>query len=159
MASPLASARLSAQGQHVTVLEEWPRFSSDCADEVIAQIFAVGLALQDTAAITVDPLIRRWIEKTLDDLDQVVRAFRDNAFRAEPHSKGHTSPGKRTSVQDGQDERVQHWLSETENGLDAATTAMLRIGELDGEWRAEFARDLDVLRDKLAILGTLMNRR
>jgi hypothetical protein len=134
MASPLASARLSAQGHNVTVLEDWPRLSSDFGDEVIAQIFAVGLALQDTAAITVDPLIRRRIEKTLDDLDQVVRAFRDHAFRAEPHSKGHASPGKRTSVQDGQDERVQHWLSETENGLDAATTAMLRIRELDDEW-------------------------
>jgi hypothetical protein len=36
---------------------------------------------------------------------------------------------------------------------------MLRIRELDDEWRAEFARDLDVLRDKLAILGTLVNGR
>jgi hypothetical protein len=66
----------------VTVPEEWPRISSDIADEVSGQIFAVGLALQDTAAITVDPLVRRRIEKTLDDLDQVVRESRDNAFRA-----------------------------------------------------------------------------
>jgi hypothetical protein len=66
----------------VTVLEEWPRLSSDFADEVSGQIFAVGLALQDTAAITVDPLVRRRIEETLDDLDQVVREFWDNAFRA-----------------------------------------------------------------------------
>ena len=104
MASPLASARLSAQGQHVTVLEEWPRFSSDCADEVIAQIFAVGLALQDTVAITADPLVRRRIGKALDDLDQVVREFRDNAFGPGPHPKGHASSGRRTPVQDGQEE-------------------------------------------------------
>jgi len=103
--------------------------------------------------------VRRRIGKALDDLDQVVREFRDNAFGPGPHPKGHASSGRRTSVQDGQEERVPHWLSEAEDGLDAATTAVLRIGELDDEWRAEFARDLDVLRDKLAILGTLMNGR
>ena len=79
MASPLVSARLSVQGQNVTVLEERPRPASGFAGEVIGQIFAVGLALQDTVAITVDPLVRRRIGKALDDLDQVVREFRDNA--------------------------------------------------------------------------------
>ena len=159
MASPLVSARLPVQGQNVTVLEESPRPASGFAGEVSGQIFAVGLALQDTVAITADPLVRRRIGKALDDLDQVVREFRDNAFGPGPHPKGHASPGRRTPVQDGQEERVPRWLSEAEDGLDAATTAMLRIRELDDEWRAEFARDLDVLRDKLAILGTLLNGR
>ncbi|MBO0816766.1 MAG: hypothetical protein J2P30_16705 [Actinobacteria bacterium] len=59
----------------------------------------------------------------------------------------------------GQDERVPHWLSEAEDGLDAATTAMLRIRELDDQWRAEFEQDRSILRDKLAILRTLINGR
>ena len=157
MTSPLASARLPVQGQNVTVMEKWPPPACGFAGEVSGQIFAVGLALQDTVAITVDPLVRRRLDKALDDLDQVVREFRDNAFGLGPQPKGHASPGRRTPVQDGQEERVPHWLSEAEDGLDAATTAMLRIRERDDKWRTEFAPDLDVLRDKLAILGTLMN--
>jgi hypothetical protein len=105
------------------------------------------------------PPVRRRIEKTLDDLVRAVREFRDDAFGPRLHLKGHAPPGKRTSVQDGQDERVPHWLSEAEDGLDAATTAMLRIRELDDEWRAEFEQDRGILRDKLAILRTLMNGR
>ena len=159
MTSPPASARLPTRSLNVTVPEGWSRLAFDPASEVSGQIFAVGLALQDTAAITIDPLVRRRIEKTLDDLDRVVREFRDDAFGAGPHSKSHALPQKQTSVQDGHEEQIPRWLSEAEDGLDAATTAMLRIRELDDEWRAEFERDRSILGDKLAILCALMNGR
>jgi hypothetical protein len=103
--------------------------------------------------------VRRRIEKTLDDLDHLVRELRGDGFGLGPHSDGHALPGKRTSVQDGPEGRVPQWLSEAEDGLDAATTAMLRIRELDDEWRAEFEQDRGILGDKLAILRTLMNGR
>jgi hypothetical protein len=143
----------------VAILAESPRLAAGFAGEVSGQIFAIGLALQETATITVDPLVRRRSEQTLDDLDQLVRELRDDAFGSGLHSERHAPPGKRTSVQDGQDERVPHWLSEAEDGLDAATTAMLRIRELDDEWRAEFEQDQGILGDKLAILRTRMNGR
>jgi len=54
--------------------------------------------------------------------------------------------------------RVRFHLGRAEDGLDAATTAMLRIREL-GEWREEFEQDLGILCGKLAILRTLMNGR
>lgn len=129
---PLASARLPVQGQNVTILEESPSLAAGFAWGVSGQIFAVGLALQETAAITVDPLVRRRIEKTLDDLDQVVRDFRDDAFGLRPHSQGHAPPGKPTTAQDGPEGRVPHWLSEAEDGLDAATTATPRLAPTGG---------------------------
>jgi len=55
--------------------------------------------------------------------------------------------------------RVRFHLGRAEDGLDAATTAMQRICELDAEWREEYLQDLGILRDKLAILRTLMNGR
>jgi hypothetical protein len=36
---------------------------------------------------------------------------------------------------------------------------MQRIRQLDAEWREEYLQDLIILRDKLAILRTLMNGR
>ena len=98
MAYPLVSARLPVQGQNVTVLEESPRPASGCAGEVSGQIFAVGLALQDTVAITADPLVRRRIGKALDDLDQVVREFRDNAFG--PIAEGYDGKAPRSLADD-----------------------------------------------------------
>jgi hypothetical protein len=141
----------------VTTLRESPRLAAGFAAEVSGQIFAVGLALQQTAAITVDPLVGRRIDKALDDLDKVVTELRDDAFGPGPHPDGDAPPGTRTSVQDGQDERVPHWLNAAEDALDAATTAMLRIRELDDQWRTEFDQDRGILGDKLAILRTLMN--
>jgi hypothetical protein len=55
--------------------------------------------------------------------------------------------------------RVRFHLGRAEDGLDAATTAMQRIRELDDEWREEYMQDLSILRDKLTILRTLMNGR
>jgi hypothetical protein len=54
--------------------------------------------------------------------------------------------------------RVRFHLGRAEDALDAATSAMLRIREL-GEWREEYEQDIGILRDKLAILRTLMNGR
>ena len=55
--------------------------------------------------------------------------------------------------------RVRFHLGRAEDGLDAATSAMQRIRQLDAEWREEYLQDLIILRDKLAILRTLMNGR
>ena len=61
-------------------IRERDRTAAELHDQVIKAIFAVGLHLQDTAAITVDPLVRCQVEKALSDLDDVIRLIRNTAF-------------------------------------------------------------------------------
>lgn len=53
--------------------------------QVVQAIFAVGLHLQSTAEITVDPLVRRRLERALSDLDDLVHIIRDTVFRLDYH--------------------------------------------------------------------------
>jgi hypothetical protein len=53
------------------------------------------------------------------------------------------------------DELVHYWLDQGESALDLALAALTRVVELDGSPH----NGLGILRDKLAILATLMNRR
>jgi hypothetical protein len=111
--------------------------------------------LEEAAAIATDPLVRRGIEKVLDGPDQVVQAVRDADFGTEHHQ----NPGglrTRPGLMPGDcAELVRYWLGQGESALDLALAALTRVAELGGSPH----RDLCILRDKLAILTTLMNRR
>lgn len=61
-------------------VRERDRTAAEIQDQVIKAIFAVGLRLQDTAAITIDPLVRRQVENALSDLDDVIRLIRNAVF-------------------------------------------------------------------------------
>lgn len=50
---------------------------------------------------------------------------------------------------------VHYWLDQGESALDLALAALTRVVELGGSPHS----DLGILRDKLAILATLMNGR
>jgi hypothetical protein len=58
---------------------------ADLDAEVTQRVILAGLTLERTAATAGDPLVRRNIEKVLDELDQVVQAVRDAGFGTEHH--------------------------------------------------------------------------
>ena len=73
-------ARPQRRARQPDAVRERDRTAAELQDQVIKAIFAVGLHLQGTAAITVDPLVRRQVENALSDLDDVIRLIRNTAF-------------------------------------------------------------------------------
>jgi two-component system, NarL family, sensor histidine kinase DevS len=71
------------------VVREPDRAAAELQDQVIQAIFAAGLHLQSTAAITVDPLVRRRVEKAIGDLDDIIRVIRDSVFGLDHRLKDH----------------------------------------------------------------------
>jgi two-component system, NarL family, sensor histidine kinase DevS len=80
MASPAKPPRAPGQDHDLAVLLERDRIATQLQNEVIQRIFAIGLTLQSAAAKTADPLMRRQIEKAIDDIDDVVKTIRDTVF-------------------------------------------------------------------------------
>ena len=80
MASPSGPAQSPGPGRDAGILRERDRIGAELQNEVIQRVFAIGLHLQNTASITVDPLVRRRVEQAIDDLDHVVRVIRDTVF-------------------------------------------------------------------------------
>lgn len=58
---------------------------ADLDAEVTQRVIPAGLTLERTAATAGDPLVRRKIQKVLDDLEQVVQVVRDADFGTEHH--------------------------------------------------------------------------
>ena len=83
MASPSEPAQYSGPGGDPDILRERDRIAADLQNEVIQQVFTIGLNLQSTAAITIDPLVRRRIEQAIDDLDHLIHTIRDTVFDLE----------------------------------------------------------------------------
>jgi hypothetical protein len=123
--------------------------------EVTQRVIAAGLTLEKTAAEAADPLVRRRIEKVLDDLDQVIKVVREAHFGTDHH----LSPGglrkQPVAIAGDRDELVRYWLGQGESALDLALAALTRVDELGDSPPS----DLGILRDKLAILATFMNGR
>jgi hypothetical protein len=124
-------------------------------DEVTQRVILAGLTLERTAAAAGDPLIRRNIEKALDDLDQVVQLVRDADFGAEPRLNAGGLGKQPGPTPTDRDELVGYWLGQGESALDLALAALTRVVELGGSPYD----GLGILRDKLTILATLMNER
>jgi hypothetical protein len=142
----------SVQDGEPTLPEPWNRTVTGLHDQVARHAFHVALTLQDTAAIAVDPLVRRRIETALGDLDHIIQLVRDAAFAREHHVAG-PGPGERLSTVQVADGLVRYWLSHGESALDLATAALTRLDELG----AESASDVAVLRSKIGILHQMVN--
>jgi hypothetical protein len=87
MASPAEPSHLA--GHDLAVLLERDRIAVQLQSEVIQRIFAVGLSLQSAAVNAVDPLMRRQLEKAIDDIDDVVKIIRDTVFGLQDRLKDH----------------------------------------------------------------------
>jgi hypothetical protein len=116
---------------------------SELDDGVTRRLFAAGQALQETAAIAVDPLVHRKIEKVADDLEQVIADVRDHLFGRKPVLSWDSPDGK-----------ADYWLRQSELALDLAATALLRAAEVDGDWDQSAAA---TLRGKLDMLRESVN--
>jgi hypothetical protein len=123
--------------------------------EITQRVAAAGLTLEETAAIAADSLVRRGIEKALDNLDQVVQAVRDADFGTEHHPNPGALRQQPSPLPGSRDELARYWLDQGESALDLALAALTRVAELGRSPHS----DLGILRDKLAILATLMNGR
>jgi len=87
-ASHEETARLQGRLRELTVAEDRDRIAADLQDKVIQRIFAAGLTLQGAATLTTEPEVRRRVEASVDDLDQVLRTLRDTIFGLERRLKG-----------------------------------------------------------------------
>ena len=82
------TARLEANLRELTVLGDRDRIAADLQDTVIQRVFATGLSLQGAAALTAEPEVRRRVQASVDDLDQVLRTLRDAIFGLERRLQG-----------------------------------------------------------------------
>jgi two-component system, NarL family, sensor histidine kinase DevS len=80
MALPRGPAASHAPDRESDILRERDRIAAELQDQVIQQVYAIGLNLQSTASQVADPLARRRIGQAIDDLDQLVHILRDAVF-------------------------------------------------------------------------------
>jgi signal transduction histidine kinase len=81
-------ARLQERLHEITVMEDRERIAASLRDQVIQRIFAAGLALQGAASLTTEREVRRRVESSVADLDQVVRQVRQAIFGLEHEAAG-----------------------------------------------------------------------
>lgn len=92
MGSPDDPAQPPTPDSDAGILRECDRIALGMQNEVIQRVFAIGLNLQSTTEITLDPLVRRRVDQAIDDLDHVVHIIRDtppkSRTRPSPHVPG-----------------------------------------------------------------------
>lgn len=77
MASPDQPTPSPDPGRDADIVRERDRIAAELHNEVIRQLFVIGLQLQSTQAMAGDPLVRRRVEKAIIDLDHVIETIRD----------------------------------------------------------------------------------
>jgi signal transduction histidine kinase len=87
----IENARLYAEMQHaqrelrrLEVLEDRERIAKELHDGVIQSLFAVGMGLQGTAAMSGDPDLSRRIENAVEEVDRAIRDLRNYIFGLRP---------------------------------------------------------------------------
>ena len=92
MASPSEPAQSPGPSCDAEVLRDRDGSAAELHNEVIQRIFSVGLHLQGTAAIAIDPQVRGRVEQAINDLDHVIRVLRDPVFGLETRLKDRGLP-------------------------------------------------------------------
>jgi signal transduction histidine kinase len=87
----IENARLYAEMQRaqrelrrLEVLEDRERIAKELHDGVIQALFAVGMGLQGTAAISRDPDLSRRVESAVEEIDRAIRDLRNYIFGLRP---------------------------------------------------------------------------
>jgi two-component system, NarL family, sensor histidine kinase DevS len=88
MASAGAPSQSPGPGHDADILRERDRIAAELQNEVIQRVVAIGLNLQNTAAMTIDPLVRRRVGQAVDDLDHLVQVIRNTVFDLEDRLRG-----------------------------------------------------------------------
>jgi signal transduction histidine kinase len=76
--------RAQRELKRLAVMEERERIAKELHDGVIQSLFAVGMGLQATAALSRDPEIGRRIESAVGEVDRVIRDLRNYIFGLRP---------------------------------------------------------------------------
>jgi hypothetical protein len=87
MASPSEPAQSPGPSRAAEVPHDLDRIAAELQHEVIQRIFSIGLHLESTAAIAIDPQVRSRVEQAINDLDHVIRVLRDAVFGPETRLK------------------------------------------------------------------------
>jgi signal transduction histidine kinase len=74
------NARLHRRVSELLVTEDRERIARDLHDSVIQRLFATGLSLQGTAAVTTDAAVAARLSDAVEDLDETVRHIRTTIF-------------------------------------------------------------------------------
>jgi signal transduction histidine kinase len=76
--------RVRSELERLAVLEDRERIAKELHDGVIQALFAVGMGLQGTAALSRDPDIERRIEGAVAEIDGAIRDLRNYIFGLRP---------------------------------------------------------------------------
>jgi signal transduction histidine kinase len=76
--------RAQRELRRLEVLDDRERIAKELHDGVIQSLFAVGMGLQGTAAISRDPDLSRRIETAVDEIDRAIRDLRNYIFGLRP---------------------------------------------------------------------------
>ena len=82
------AALLHDQLTELTLVQDRDRIAADLQDNVIQQVFAVGMSLHSTAMLVTQPEVRKRILASANDLDEVLRLTRDAVFGLERQLRG-----------------------------------------------------------------------
>jgi signal transduction histidine kinase len=80
----IENARLIAEIERLSVLEDRERIARELHDGVIQSLFAAGMSLQGATALTDDPEAQRRIESVVTDIDRTIRDLRNYIFGLRP---------------------------------------------------------------------------
>lgn len=83
-ATALEYDRAQQEIHRLAVLEDRERIAKELHDGVIQSLFAVGMGLQGTAALSKDPELEQRIEGAVNELDRVIRDLRNYIFGLRP---------------------------------------------------------------------------
>jgi signal transduction histidine kinase len=74
------NARIQEELKRLAVLEDRERIAKELHDGVVQSLFAVGMSLQATEAVTPSEAVRARLEAAVEDVDRVIRDLRNYIF-------------------------------------------------------------------------------
>jgi signal transduction histidine kinase len=78
------NARIQEELKRLAVLEDRERIAKELHDGVVQSLFAVGMSLQATEAVTPSEAVRARLEAAVEDVDRVIRDLRNYIFGLGP---------------------------------------------------------------------------
>ena len=80
----IENARLHARVAELAQLEDRDRIARDLHDTVIQRLFAVGLSLQGSVRLSLDPMVSARLDSAVDEVDITIREIRTAIFELHP---------------------------------------------------------------------------
>ncbi|HEV8681424.1 MAG TPA: GAF domain-containing sensor histidine kinase [Actinomycetota bacterium] len=78
------NARIQEELKRLALLEDRERIAKELHDGVVQSLFAVGMSLQATEAVTPSEAVRARLEAAVEDVDRVIRDLRNYIFGLGP---------------------------------------------------------------------------